>query len=129
MAIEYKNPRLSEAGRKGGLAGGRKGGLSRMSQLSPVERSDLARAAALARWADPIEEEVIRKAKQMLEKISKDGRPQCFYFDGKRAWHAPVDYDNERRWEPYLLRTCDKTTALAEIVADALSDDVSHGTY
>ena len=42
-----KNPKLQEAGRKGGL----KGGLSRASGLSPSERRSLAKKAAKARWS------------------------------------------------------------------------------
>jgi len=43
----YKNPKLQESGRKGGL----KGGPSRVEQLSPSERHSLAKKAAKARWS------------------------------------------------------------------------------
>ncbi len=121
MAIEEKNTRLAAAGRKGGLAGGKKGGHSRMASLDTGQRSELARAAAQARWADPIHEEVIRKAKQMFEQIRVNGQPQRFYFDGKRAWHAVVGYYEEKRWEQHLLRTCNGTTTLTEIIEDVMS--------
>ncbi len=121
MAIETKNPKLAEAGRRGGLAGGSKGGHNRMAQLTPEERSDLARQAAAARWADPIQDEVIRKAKQMLAQIAVDGKPQYFYFDGERAWHAVVGYDPKKRWDAYIMRTCTTETTLTEIVEDAMN--------
>jgi hypothetical protein len=41
-----KDPLAVELGRRGGL----KGGKARMAQLSPDERSELARRAARARW-------------------------------------------------------------------------------
>jgi hypothetical protein len=34
-----------------GARGGKKGGKARMAQLTPEQRSDLARKAVLARWA------------------------------------------------------------------------------
>lgn len=121
MATIEKNARLAEAGRKGGLAGGHKGGVNRMASLSDEQRTALAKAAAAVRWADPIQIEVIRKAKQMLEQIAVDGKPQKFYFDGKRAWHAPFGYLHERLWAPHWLKNCTTTTTLAEIVEEALS--------
>lgn len=121
MAIDTKNQRLAEAGRRGGLAGGKKGGHSRWANYSPEERSEILRQVAAARWADPIENEVIRKAKQMIAQIAVDGKPQRFYFDGQRAWHAVVGYYEERRWEGSLLRTCTTETTLAEVVEDALT--------
>jgi hypothetical protein len=33
-----------------GRLGGRKGGLARLARLTPERRSEIARAAALARW-------------------------------------------------------------------------------
>jgi hypothetical protein len=42
---------MREMGRKGGKKGGKSGGKSRMNALTSVERSDLARRAAEARWA------------------------------------------------------------------------------
>ena len=41
-----KNPAAVELGRLGGLAGGK----ARAASMSPAERSDSARKAALARW-------------------------------------------------------------------------------
>jgi hypothetical protein len=41
-----KDPLAVALGRRGGL----KGGKARMAQLSPAERSELARRAAQARW-------------------------------------------------------------------------------
>ena len=121
MALIDKNARLAEAGRKGGLAGGHKGGVNRMASLSGPERTALAKAAAAVRWADPIQTEVIAKAKQALEQIARDGKPQKFYFDGKRAWHAPFGYLQERLWEPHWLKNCTTETTVAEIVVEALS--------
>lgn len=46
-ATGVKNPKLQDAGRKGGL----KGGQIRASQLSPSERRSLAKKAAKARWS------------------------------------------------------------------------------
>jgi hypothetical protein len=43
-----KNPAAVELGRKGGL----KGGKARAAKLTPKQRSDAARRAAAARWAD-----------------------------------------------------------------------------
>ena len=43
-----KNPAAVALGRKGGL----KGGKARAAALSPAERSQIARKAAKARWAD-----------------------------------------------------------------------------
>ena len=34
-----------------GARGGKKGGKARMAQLTPAQRSELARKAVLARWA------------------------------------------------------------------------------
>lgn len=45
-----KNPAAVALGRRGGKKGGPKGGLARMKQLTPAERSELGRKAARARW-------------------------------------------------------------------------------
>jgi hypothetical protein len=42
---------MREMGRKGGKAAGGKGGKKRMAALTPLERKELARKAAQARWA------------------------------------------------------------------------------
>jgi len=41
---------MAEMGRRGGKAGGPKGGKARMAALTPKQRKALARKAALARW-------------------------------------------------------------------------------
>lgn len=43
----YKDPAASELGRLGGL----KGGKARAAKLTPLRRSEIARSAALARYA------------------------------------------------------------------------------
>ncbi|MDA8292509.1 MAG: hypothetical protein M0Z33_12650 [Actinomycetota bacterium] len=45
---EGKNPAAVELGRRGGL----KGGKARAAKLTSEERSEIARRAALARWAN-----------------------------------------------------------------------------
>jgi hypothetical protein len=42
---------MREMGRKGGKAAGGKGGKKRMAALTAVERRELARKAARARWS------------------------------------------------------------------------------
>lgn len=121
MTIERKNPKLSEAGRKGGLAGGKIGGHIRMAQLSGEERSQLAKQAAAARWADPFETHVVDKAKKVLAKIVADGRPMYFYFDGSRAWFSEIDYLEVKNWEQHLVHHCTRDTKLVDIVESALS--------
>jgi hypothetical protein len=44
---EIKNPAAVELGRKGGL----KGGKARAAKMTPEERSESARRAAVARWS------------------------------------------------------------------------------
>lgn len=44
-----KDPAAVELGRRGGLVGGK----ARAANLSPEERSDSARKAAVARWGKP----------------------------------------------------------------------------
>ena len=46
-----KNPHAVALGRKGGKAGGPKGGKARWEGVSAEERSAIARKAARARWA------------------------------------------------------------------------------
>jgi len=41
---------MAEMGRRGGKAGGPKGGKARMASLTPKQRKALAKKAALARW-------------------------------------------------------------------------------
>jgi len=41
---------MAEMGRRGGKAGGPKGGKARMAALTPKQRKELARKAARARW-------------------------------------------------------------------------------
>lgn len=43
---------VAEAGRLGGLKGGRDGGMTRKFALTDAERREIARAAAQARWGD-----------------------------------------------------------------------------
>ncbi len=50
MAIKRKDPHAVALGRKGGKRGGKKGGKARWEGISPEERSEIARRAALARW-------------------------------------------------------------------------------
>jgi hypothetical protein len=50
MAAKRKNPHAVALGRKGGKAGGKKGGKARWEGVSPEQRSEIARKAALARW-------------------------------------------------------------------------------
>jgi len=46
--VRPKDPAAVELGRKGGLIGGK----ARAANMSPKERADSARKAALARWAN-----------------------------------------------------------------------------
>lgn len=41
---------MAEMGRRGGKAGGPKGGKARMASLTAKQRTELARKAATARW-------------------------------------------------------------------------------
>jgi hypothetical protein len=45
-----KNPHAVALGKKGGKIGGPKGGKARWEGVSPEQRSEAARRAALARW-------------------------------------------------------------------------------
>jgi hypothetical protein len=44
---------MAEMGRRGGKAGGSKGGKARMASLTPNQRKALATKAAAARWGKP----------------------------------------------------------------------------
>lgn len=46
VVVEKKNPAAVALGRLGGA----KGGMARAASLSPEERSDIAKRAAIARW-------------------------------------------------------------------------------
>ena len=46
-----KDPAAVSLGRRGGLAGGRKGGKARMAMMTAEQRSELGRKAVMARWA------------------------------------------------------------------------------
>jgi hypothetical protein len=50
MGTKRKNPHAVALGRRGGKRGGKKGGKARWEGISPEERSEIARKAALARW-------------------------------------------------------------------------------
>jgi hypothetical protein len=41
---------MRQMGKKGGKKGGPKGGRNRMAQLTPEQRTELAKKAAAARW-------------------------------------------------------------------------------
>ncbi len=43
---------MSAMGKRGGLKGGPKGGKARAEKLTKKRRSEIAKAAALARWSD-----------------------------------------------------------------------------
>jgi len=45
-----ENPHAVALGRKGGKAGGSKGGKARWEGVSPEQRSEITRKAARARW-------------------------------------------------------------------------------
>jgi hypothetical protein len=51
MAKRKKNPHAVALGKIGGKVGGPKGGKARWAGVPPEERRELARNAALARWA------------------------------------------------------------------------------
>lgn len=51
MAKHHKDPIAVELGRRGGLAGGRKGGKASMAKLTAAQRKAKARKAIAARWA------------------------------------------------------------------------------
>jgi hypothetical protein len=57
-----KDPAAVSLGRRGGLAGGRKGGKARMAMMTAEERSALGRKAIRARWA---------KAKRKLKRKTR----------------------------------------------------------
>lgn len=46
-AVDHRNPAAVELGRRGGL----KGGKARAAKLTPEERREAARRAAVARWS------------------------------------------------------------------------------
>jgi hypothetical protein len=50
VVTRRKNPHAVALGRKGGKKGGPKGGKARWEGVSPEERREIARKAALARW-------------------------------------------------------------------------------
>ena len=68
--IVRKNPHAVALGRRGGLAGGRKGGVARALALSPERRREIARQAASARWAPttPIRADAVPSAVRRLLK-------------------------------------------------------------
>ena len=48
---EWSDEELRESARKLGRRGGLKGGRARAEKLTPEERKEIARKAAMARWA------------------------------------------------------------------------------
>ena len=60
--------RLRDMGRRGGKAGGSKGGTNRMAGLTPEERSALATKASQARWS---RNQTVERAPKVSNK--KDG--------------------------------------------------------
>ncbi len=125
MAIETKNPRLSAAGRKGGLAGGHKGGRARHQGLSAEQRTELMRQVAAARWAKPDPgAEVARAARQMLEQIGKDGRHQRMYYSprDKRFWHAEVGHFEEKHWMQHWVGNYGPASTIMDVVDDFMAD-------
>jgi len=61
--------KLSEAAREFFREAGRRAVKARMKKLTPEQRTDIARAAAKARWAKVKNEKMITVRKQTTEKI------------------------------------------------------------
>src|SRR5688500_15537175 len=75
---------FAQYGRQGGLIGG----VARMAQLTPDERSALAARAANARWAKAaVHSKPYEAIKQMLASIDASDAPQILFVQGPRTWH------------------------------------------
>jgi hypothetical protein len=48
--MKRKNPHAVALGRKGGKKGGKRGGRARWKDMTPEQRSEFMRQAALKRW-------------------------------------------------------------------------------
>src|SRR5581483_7826343 len=76
----------TEAAREFARRGARKGGRARASVMTPEERSEAARRAAVARWGHrgdvPVEETVVRRPKKGSE---EDSEPPYSMFRGNLA--------------------------------------------
>jgi hypothetical protein len=64
-----KNQAAVALGRRGGLAGGRKGGRARAEALTPERRREIARKAVLTRWKR--ERAAVREKRRRSEKAKK----------------------------------------------------------
>jgi hypothetical protein len=64
-----KNQAAVALGRRGGLAGGRKGGRARAEALTPERRREIARTAVLTRWKR--ERAAVREKRRRSEKAKK----------------------------------------------------------
>jgi hypothetical protein len=79
-----KNRHAVALGRLGGLAGGRRGGLSRAAKLSPERRREIALKAAAARWGAPVSvtaNSFPMSVRQLLKT----------YDPGQLHWDVPAD--------------------------------------
>lgn len=109
--------RFAVAGSKGGLAGGKKGGTNRMAAMSDAERTELAKAAAAARWSHPKPHEVV---KQMLLTIGRTRLPHRLYKRGDVTWFAEVGHMEEGHWMTWCIGTYSPASSFSDVIEDVV---------
>lgn len=109
--------RYAIAGRRGGL----KGGKNRMASMSPAERTEFARRAAMARWdAYRKSAQYHHAVRQMIEKIVTTGIQQRMFVRGKIAWFAEAGHMEESRWMDWCVGTYDVGCNFTQVIRDVL---------
>jgi hypothetical protein len=117
---------FSELGRKGGS----KGGTARQAQLSPKERSELARSGAKAKWekqrnADTLTP-VHKKVREMLFEAKRIGAPFIlFLLNGNdarffRSGSEEADDAMEEYGEPQCVGTFGPDKTMTDVYNDIM---------